>query len=125
MATWLTQDPVIDTRRKSALEATPKQPEQKLRRTTRQKYDSAYKEERRVEREELLRRDAAKETLIQNVFKHSHELESVDTEDQEKVERWLAEISVVVDDFRESRELFPVDRVSKSLQHCRVERHTD
>lgn len=50
--------------------------------------------------------------LIQNVFKHSHELEGVDIEDQERVERWLAEISVLVDDFRECRELFPVDRVS-------------
>ena len=50
--------------------------------------------------------------LIQKVFKHSHELESVDIEDQERVERWLAEISVLVDDFRECRELFPVDRVS-------------
>lgn len=55
-----------------------------------------------------------KETLIQNVFKHSHELESVGGEDQERVERWLAEISVVVDDFRECRELFPADRASTS-----------
>lgn len=52
--------------------------------------------------------------LIQNVFKHSHELESVDIEDQERVEQWLAEISVLVDDFRECRELFPIDRVSTS-----------
>ena len=94
--------------------ATPRQPEQKLKRASRQKYDRAYKEERRIEREEWLRRETAKETLIQNVFKHSHELESVDIEDQERVERWLAEISVVVDDFRECRELFPVDRVSLS-----------
>jgi hypothetical protein len=94
---------------------TPRQPEQKLRGATKQKYDNAYKEERRIEREELLRREAAKETLIQNVFKHSHELERVDNEDQERVERWLAEISVVVDDFRESRELFPIDRVGISV----------
>ena len=114
LAPWLTQDPVIDTRRKGAPETTPRQPEQKLRRAARQKYDSAYKEERRIEREELLRRDAAKETLIQSVFRHYHELESVDIEDQERVERWLAEISVVVDDFRESRGLFPVDRVRTS-----------
>lgn len=115
LATRLTWDPVIDARRKGATVATPRQPEQQLGRATRQKYDSAYKEERRIEREELLRREAAKETLIQNVFKHSHELERVDIEDQERVERWLAEISVVVDDFRESRELFPVDRVSTSV----------
>ncbi len=50
--------------------------------------------------------------LVRNVFKHSHELESVDIEDQERVDRWLAEISVLVDDFRECRELFPVNRVS-------------
>jgi hypothetical protein len=93
---------------------TLQQPEQRLRRATKQKYDTAYKEERRIEREEWSRREAAKGTLVQNVFKHSHELESVDIEDQERVERWLAEISVVVDDFRECRELFPVDRVSPS-----------
>ena len=52
--------------------------------------------------------------LVRNVFKHSHELESVDIEDQERVDRWLAEISVLVDDFRECRELFPVNRVSTS-----------
>lgn len=112
--TWLTQDPVIDTRRKGTPTPALWQPGQKLKRATRQKYDNAYKEERRIEREEWLRREAAREMLIQNVFKHSHELESVDIEDQERVERWLAEISVLVDDFRECRELFPVDRVSTS-----------
>jgi hypothetical protein len=61
-----------------------------------------------------LRREAAKEMLIQKVFRHSHELESVDIEDQARAERWLAETSVLVDDFRECRELFPVDRVSTS-----------
>jgi hypothetical protein len=114
IATWLTQDSVIDIRRKGTPISTSRQPEQKLKRATRQKHDSAYKEERRIEREEWLRREAAKETLIQNVFKHSHELENVDIEDQERVERWLAEISVLVDDFREFRELFPVDRVGTS-----------
>jgi len=94
--------------------STSRQPEQKLKRATRQKYDNAYHEERRIEREEWLRREAAKETLIQSVFRHSHELESVDIEDQERVERWLAEISVLVDDFRECRGLFPADRVSIS-----------
>lgn len=71
---------------------------------------------RRLDKQEIKRREEEKTTHLEVVFRKVVEQEkSLDRSNSDAVEGWLRDVSTLADDFRECKELFPGDKVCHYL----------
>lgn len=88
----------------------------KKKRATGRKRDPEGSSGQPLDKTELELREEARTNMIQTVFADLQlQMDSLGGASSAVVDRWIADATLVVDDFRESKDLFPADRVGLRL----------